>query len=160
MGKINLKNIVLFVIDIQTARNFYEELLDQEIEHDFGRNVAYKGGLSLWQLSEKHILFEQLVGKQATQKNNRMELYFEVDDIDAMYIKLDKANIRFLHRLHIENWQQKTIRFFDPDHHLIEVGESLVVLVNRLQKEGHAAKEIAELTNLSLDFVQKNLKPI
>jgi len=158
MKAANFKNLVLFVIDIEASRKFYEELLGQEIEHDFGNNVSYKGGLSLWQLSEKHILFEQLVSKQAIQQNNRMEVYFEVDDIKSFYLKLEQTNVRFLHRLHIEEWQQMTIRIFDPDHHLIEIGESLKSLVKRLNKEGHNAKEISELTFLALDFVELMLK--
>lgn len=154
MGKVQFKNIVLFVLDIETSRKFYEELLEQKIQHDFGSNVSYHGGLSLWQLSEKHILFEQLISKQAVQRNNRVEVYFEVDDIKMFYTKLEVADARFLHRLHIEQWQQMTIRIFDPDNHLIEIGESMKAMIQRLKKEGHNIEIISKLTNLSEDFVQ------
>lgn len=35
------------------------------------------------------------------------------------------ADMKLLHDLHDEPWGQRTIRFFDPDDHLIEAGESL-----------------------------------
>lgn len=157
MQNVQFKNIVLFVLDIETSRRFYEQLLYQKTEHDFGSNVSYIGGLSLWQLSEKHILYEQLISKQAIQKNNRVEVYFEVENIEQMYIELDTANVRFVHRLHVEEWQQKTIRIFDPDHHLVEIGESMQAMVKRLQREGHDAEKIADLTHLEQAFVERLL---
>ena len=158
MNKVVFKNIVLFVKDIKVSREFYENKLDQKVIHDFGNNIAYEGGLSLWKLSEKHMLYNQLISKQSKQNCNRVEVYFEVDNIKSFYQKLEKNKIRFLHRLHIEEWQQMTIRFFDPDYHLVEVGESLNALIKRLKNEGKTIEQISEITFLDKAFVEDQIK--
>ena len=56
-----------------------------------------------------------------------MELYFEDNDLDAFAEKLEKSpyEIRYVNRLMEHDWGQRVIRLYDPDMHLIEVGESL-----------------------------------
>ena len=81
-----------------------------------------------------------------------------LEDIKAFSGILEDNKVKFLHRLHIENWQQMTIRFFDPDFHLIEVGESMKTLVTRLKQEGNSSDEISKLTLLNIEFVKSLLK--
>jgi hypothetical protein len=45
---------VIFVKDIEVSKRFYMELLQQEISDDFGVNIAFKSGLSLWQADSAH----------------------------------------------------------------------------------------------------------
>lgn len=52
----------------------------------------------------------------------------------------------------------KTIRFYDLDHHIIEVSESLPFVVKRLQKEGMRVEEIHEKTMLSIKRIERMLK--
>jgi len=40
---------VFFVSDIATSKRFYNEVLGQKIVADFGANVSFEGGLSLWE---------------------------------------------------------------------------------------------------------------
>ena len=47
---ITFQGSVIFVRDITTSRRFYEGILDQEVEMDFGLNLGFKGGLALWQV--------------------------------------------------------------------------------------------------------------
>lgn len=49
------------------------------------------------------------------------------------------------------------MRFFDPDQHLIEVGEPVPVLVKNLSERGLNPKEIAEKTGIPLEVVEKLL---
>jgi catechol 2,3-dioxygenase-like lactoylglutathione lyase family enzyme len=39
---------VLFVQDIAASRRFYQELLGQAVEMDFGSSVDFYGGFTLW----------------------------------------------------------------------------------------------------------------
>ena len=55
-------------------------------------------------------------------------------------------------------WGQHVVRFFDPDHHIIEVGESMVSVVKRFAEEGLTVDEIAERTQHPIDFIEKALK--
>jgi len=47
------------------------------------------------------------------------------------------------------------VRFYDPDKHIIEVGESMEYLSYRLSKEGMKAEEIAGATGLPADFIKR-----
>ena len=42
---------VLFVKDINKSKRFYCDLLELEINHDFGTNIEFKLGLSIWQIT-------------------------------------------------------------------------------------------------------------
>jgi catechol 2,3-dioxygenase-like lactoylglutathione lyase family enzyme len=99
---------VIFVNNIEKSKNFYIRLLNQKAEHDFGKNVILKDGLN------KRL--------ETMNRSNRFELYFETELIDETYKKLNNEKIDFLHGIHEEPWGQRTIRFFDPDKHLIEIG--------------------------------------
>ena len=39
---------VFFVSDINKSKQFYSEILEQKIVADFGKNVGFEGGLSIW----------------------------------------------------------------------------------------------------------------
>ena len=38
---------------------------------------------------------------------------------------LKKENIRFIHYINKQEWGQKVLRCYDPDMHIIEIGEPL-----------------------------------
>lgn len=40
---------LILVEDIAVSRRFYEVLLGQKVISDFGLNVTFTGGLSIWQ---------------------------------------------------------------------------------------------------------------
>jgi catechol 2,3-dioxygenase-like lactoylglutathione lyase family enzyme len=52
-------------------------------------------------------------------------LYFETDDIEAFLEKLNTyENIRYVHKIKKHSWGQRAVRIYDPDGHIIEVGEA------------------------------------
>lgn len=82
---------VLFVKDIAVSRMFYEEILDQQVEIDYGVNIGYLGGFSVWRKDVAHQnIFRdnkaeiELIGSG----NQQIELYFEVEYIDEVYKNL------------------------------------------------------------------------
>lgn len=117
-----LKNVLLVVADLEKSKAFYKELLGMEVVRDFDTNVILSGGLVL----QKEQEWETLIGQKADYNSNTQELYFVCPDIEAFQAKLDGSNISitYLHRLMVYEWGQKAIRFYDPDGHLIEVGET------------------------------------
>ena len=42
--------LAIFVQDIAASRRFYEKLLGQEVDMDFGPSVDFAGGFTLWQI--------------------------------------------------------------------------------------------------------------
>lgn len=149
----NLKfhSSVLFVNDIEKSKSFYRDILNLKIETDFGNNVMLKGGLSLWQIQEKHIIKDCFYN--ANDKNKSLELYFETEDINQVKQLVENNNIRLFHDIIEESWGQKTIRFFDPDDNLIEVGEKLDVFLKRLFEEGLTIEQVHKKTGVPLAFL-------
>lgn len=155
MTKTKFHSSVIFVRNIEKAKQFYTELLNCTIEHDFGKNVILNDGLSLWELREKHIIAREL---KVNVVSNKFELYFENEDIESVFENLKKHNVKFLHEIHEEPWGQRTIRFFDYDGHLIEIGEPLVVFVRNMKNNGLNDFEIADKSGIPLETVIELIK--
>lgn len=142
---------VLFVTNINRSRDFYTGLLNFSVEYDFGKNIMLNNGLSLWEIQPGHTISQHLESKN---KSNRFELYFETENIDIVSEAINNAGLKLLHTLHEESWGQRTIRCFDPDDHLIEIGESLHVFVNKLKTRGLTCKQIAEKSGIPFEAVR------
>lgn len=139
----------LFVRDIEISKKFYTQTLGLKIALDFGKNVIFETGFTIWEISENHIIPQLLeTGKWNSPSVHRFELYFETSQIQPVFENLKNKNVCFLHEIHEEPWGQQTIRFFDPDQHLIEIGESLEILVKRLFGGGMSLEAISNKTHI------------
>jgi len=156
--KLNNSSIALFVKDIEVSKAFYQTLLGLEIEFDFGKNIIFKGGIAIWEINPTHIIPSTLGENSLNGKSNRFELYFETENLEEVFLPLKAANIQFLHEIHEENWGQRTIRFFDPDNHLIEIGESLHCFIKRMLDSGMTREQVSAKTGVSPNDFEKNLK--
>jgi hypothetical protein len=56
-----------------------------------------------------------------------------------------------------EPWGQRTIRFYDPDNNLIEVGETLEKFVGRMALSGMKLEEISAKTTIPIPIVKRLL---
>ncbi|MFA7195399.1 MAG: VOC family protein, partial [Candidatus Neomarinimicrobiota bacterium] len=83
----------------------------------------------------------------------RFELYFEDSDPDKTVRTLKDAGVRFLHAIREESWGQRTCRFFDPDGHLIEIGEPLQVFIGNMYKKGLSPEQISEKSGVALEMI-------
>ncbi len=151
-----LHSIVLFAKDIEKSKTFYTELIGLDLVHDFGNNVILSGGISIWEIQQSHIISQKL---EIASNSNRFELYFEVENLDEINIKLEQNSVRLLHPIHTEPWGQRTLRFFDPDNHLIEIGEPLEVFVMNMSKQGLSPEQISNKSGIPIETV-KNLLSI
>ena len=146
---------VLAVADVYKARTFYEDLFALELYQDYGLNIAFTCGLSLQQK------FDRLVGipaEQIVQNSNNMELAFETEDFDGFLQKLKAyPQIRYLHDVMEHSWGQRVIRFYDLDGHLIEVGESMAMVIRRFLEEGLTMEQISVKMDASVNDLEKLL---
>lgn len=157
----NLKNCVpaLFVKDIEVAKKFYSEILRLTIELDFGKNVVYSNGFAIWEVQKNHIIPSRLGLKNISDITAiRFELYFETETLEQDFEYLKNSNITFLNEIHEEPWGQRTIRFFDPDKHLIEIGESMGQFIFRFYDQGMTLEEINKKTSVPVKEISRLLK--
>ena len=139
----------LFVKDVEISKHFYLDILGLSIDLDFGKNVIFKNGFAIWEIQDTQIIPTKLgINKISDDSVNRFELYFETENISQIYSVLKDKNVRFLHEIHEESWGQQTIRIFDPDNHLIEIGESMKQFVGRYFRQGLSIEAISKRTGI------------
>ncbi len=148
-----------FVRDIEVSKRFYADVLQLAVESDFGKNVIMEGGVTLWEIDSNHIIAKRLgIDVIGDREINRFEFYFETEDIDAACERMRASGAEFLHSLHEEPWGQRTVRFFDPDRHLVEIGESMATFVKRLHAADLTVEEVSHKTSIPLERVRELLR--
>lgn len=156
--KLSNSSIALFVKNIEVSKDFYKKVLGLEIEFDFGTNIIFKGGVAIWQINPNHIIPQKLGNSISDPSINRFELYFETENLDDVYQALAGVNTAFLHDIHEESWGQRNVRFFDPDNHLIEIGESLQCFVKRMLNSGMTREQVSTKTGIAIGDFDRILK--
>ncbi|YCI03325.1 glyoxalase/bleomycin resistance/extradiol dioxygenase family protein [Ensifer sp. D2-11] len=94
-------NPIPFVRDIQRSKAFYRDVIALKVLEDFGSFVLFETGFSI----HEGTAIEKTVWGKAFDTNEpygcgNLLLYFEHEDVG-----------------------QRVFRFYDPDRHVIEVGE-------------------------------------
>lgn len=142
---------LISVGDIAVSRFFYENILKQKVKTDYGVNVTFEGGFSIH--LENHFCGLLGPGHDIRHGSNDFELYFECNDIDEVQDELKRHDIAFIHMIREQPWLQRVMRVYDPDRHIIEIGESLEGLTLRLHAGGMTAEEINKRTSLPPEFI-------
>lgn len=148
---------LITVKNVNKSREFYENVLKQEVDIDHGENVTFKGGFALH--DARH--FQNLTGKPLNttiSSKDFMELYFESENIEELETLLKSLNVEFVHKIMEQPWGQKVIRFYDPDNYIIEVGEPLEFVIKRFAAQGLSLEKISEKSSMPVEFVQMVLE--
>jgi len=142
---------LITVSDIERSKHFYEHLLEQQVISDFGENVVFEGGFSIHLRSH----FEGVIHhKPIVPGVNNIELYFEHDELKPLVEKLKENGVEFVHEIEVQPWRQKVMRFYDPDGYMVEVGESMQHLCQRLHADGMSPADISKATSLPAEYVK------
>ena len=150
------EGVCIAVKDVNKARKFYEELFGLEIYQDYGINISFTCGISLQQE------FDWLLGvtkERILEKSHNMELYFEEDEFDSFIEKLEVyPGIEYLGKgVKEAEWGQRSVKFFDRDGHIIEVGENMKMVVRRFLNQGMDMAEVSKRMNVSIGDLEKLL---
>ena len=147
------QNPLLVISDMEVSKKFYKEVLGLEVILDFGANVTLTGGVCL-QTKETWMAFIDVKENEIVFGGNNAEIYFEEDDFDAFAEKLKVQYIEYVHPVLEHRWGQRVVRFYDPDRHIIEVGENIKVVTRRFLDSGMTEEEVAERMDVPLEFVK------
>lgn len=143
---------LIAVKDIERSKAFYMSIFKQTIEFDFGRNVTFHGGFAIQED------FAELLGLESETvmtRSHNMELYFEVDDFDGFMDRISEfEGIRFVHDPKTYEWHQRVVRLYDPDGHIIEIGEAMTAIAKRFLQQGYDAQTVADMIQHPLSFVE------
>lgn len=142
---------MLVVSDMERSVAFYKNVLGLHVVMDFGANKTLTGGLAL-QTQETYREF--IDGRAIAWGGHSFELYFEEVDFDGFAEKLEKCAIEYVHPVKEHTWGQRVVRFYDPDHHIIEVGEAMQSVCARFLARGMTPEQAAERMDVPLKFVK------
>jgi len=143
---------LIVVEDIGRSRAFYEKTLGCRVKMDFGQNVTFEGDFAIHLRSH----YEGLIGQKCASgdsRPNNLELYFESGDLENDYNKIIASGAELVHELREQPWGQRVFRFFDPDGHIIEVGETMESVVRRFSNDGMSAGEIHTRIGMPMEFI-------
>jgi catechol 2,3-dioxygenase-like lactoylglutathione lyase family enzyme len=158
---VTFQGAVIVVEDIKASRIFYEELLGQKVIVDFGPVVGFEGGFSIWQVDHAYtILFDTKVNNPAVLGHRNLELCFEDSEIQNIWERISSKNIKLVHPLREQPWGQLVFRIYDPDEHIVEIGEPIPVFVSRFLVQGMSVEEVAERTSVPKQAVEEISKSL
>ncbi len=145
---------LIVVEDMVRSRQFYEQLLEQQVKFDFGVDVAFESGLTLHLKSHFQSLLGDATRYPVTPKAHNGELYFESDDIESVYQRLQAAGVEFIEAIQEQPWGQWAMRLYDPDGHILEIGEPMETTIRRFYGQGWSIDRIAAKTGMPHEFIE------
>ena len=146
-----MKNPMLVVTDIDKSVEFYKKVLGLRVVMDFGANKTLTGGLALQTLES----WQEFIGTdEVSFGGNSSEVYFEEDDFDKFADRLKGCEVEYVHPVKEHAWGQRVVRIYDPDRHIIEVGENLKTVCKRFLNSGMTPEQAAERMDVPLKFVK------
>lgn len=146
---------LVVVKDAQKSRQFYQDVFGAQLFLDLGGYVIFQ---DKYALIDEATWRELLAGHEedVQYRNHSGELFFEEDDLEAFIKRLEKfPNIEMVHEMREYPWGQRVVRFYDPDGHLLEVGDSMKVVVKKMLRGGMSIVEVTEKSMFPLSFIEE-----
>ncbi|MBQ4643061.1 MAG: VOC family protein [Oscillospiraceae bacterium] len=145
-----LKNPMLIVTDMEKSVEFYKKVFGLHIIMDFGANKTLTGGLVLQTLDT----WREFIGNDDISfGGNSFEIYFEEDNFDVFAEKLKSFDVEYVHPVKEHPWGQRVVRIYDPDRHIIEIGENIKSVCRRFLESGMTPEEVAKRMDVPMKFV-------
>lgn len=144
---------MLITKDIKAATEFYTDIIGASVELDIGNHVVFREGFSLL-LESDWRGFTGLGAGDVFYRHHTGQLSFEVDDIQEFLERIESLPpLALLHPAKEHHWGKWSVRLYDPDRHVVEVGESMKVVVKRFLSQGLAPEEAAARSEFPLAYV-------
>lgn len=145
-----LNNPMLVVTDMNKSVDFYKKVFGLRVVMDFGANKTLTGGLVLQTIET----FKEFIGTdEICFGGNNFEIYFEEDDFDKFINDLKECNVEYVHPVKEHSWGQRVVRIYDPDRHIIEIGENMKVVCRRFLASGMTPEQVATRMDVPIKFV-------
>lgn len=123
--QVKFAHAIPLVKNIEVSKRFYHDLLGIGIIQDYGVFIHFEGDFAIHQTQELHrtIFGEDQASTDEAQGSKNMDIYFECDDLNMIYNKLVSNGVPMIHPIKEQAWGQKVFRCYDPDGHIVEIGE-------------------------------------
>jgi catechol 2,3-dioxygenase-like lactoylglutathione lyase family enzyme len=149
---------IVVVDEIASSRYFYEHLLGQKVKDDFGVNVSFEGNFAIHLKSHFQSLLGDAMQYPVIKKTHNADLCFETDEIETICQGLEQEAVEFIHPIQEQPWGQRVMRLYDPDWHIVEIGETMDAVVLRYHDLGWSRDRIQAKTAMSREFVEQVIR--
>lgn len=147
---------MLVVKDMDASKRFYQDVLRRKVSLDLDSYVVFEGFCLMTEPQWRE--FQDRDDVECKYGNNVCELAFEVEDFDGYLAHFQTfPGIEVQCTVREYEWGQRSFRFYDPDSHIIEVGENMKVVAKRCLKSGMTVEETCRKVMYPLEFVQECL---
>ena len=136
-------NTMLVVTDMDKTVEFYKRVLGLDVIMDFGANKTLTGGLALQTLET----YKEFIGTN--------DISFCGNNFDEFADNLRKCDVQYVHPVKEHSWGQRVVRFYDPDRHIIEVGENMKAVCKRFINSGMTPEQTAERMDVPVEYVNE-----
>ena len=145
---------LIAVSDMERSKRFYHDILGLDVTLDLGANVTLAGGIALQTLETWSAFLGKAPG-EIVFGHNAGELYFETEKIEEFAADLvRRGDVELIHPLKKHSWGQRIIRFYDPDRHVIEVGEAMTSVVAHFLAGGLSAEATSAHMDMPVGYVK------
>jgi len=118
-------NTIVFVKDIARSKKFYTEVIGLKVLEDYQTIIFFENHFTIHNGNNLlKTIFKRSPLLNFTKGKKNIEIYFETDNIEESYNKIIENRIKVIHPIEEQAWGQKVFRFYDPDNHLVEIGEA------------------------------------
>ena len=148
------RGTLLAVKDLKRSVDFYCNVLGLHVVLDYDTNKTLSGGVVLQSADTWNDFVEE---NPIVYGSGVYILYFEEENFDAFAEKLRKLNIIFVNYIKEDQWGQRVLRFYDPDHHIIEVAENIKSVCYRFLDNGMSKEAVSKRMGLPLKYVKSCL---
>jgi catechol 2,3-dioxygenase-like lactoylglutathione lyase family enzyme len=130
--EIKFAHNVVFVKDIEVSKQFYCDILGIKIIQDHKIFILFENNFAIHQAKEVIIAIykSNKSGSNEPQGRNNIDIYFESDNIERACQQLLDKKVKIIHPIERQSWGQRVIRFYDPDNHIVEIGEPSFIKFN------------------------------
>lgn len=145
------KSIVLIVQDLDKSKVFYHQIMGLHILYQYHGRVVLSSNIILQSVET----WKDLIHKDEHDihfEHYTSELYFEVDDLDEFLCYITQKGVCLVHPIQEQNYH-RTVRFYDPDGHIIEVSESLKKIIKRFLNLGISKEEISHRLDIPTEYI-------
>jgi catechol 2,3-dioxygenase-like lactoylglutathione lyase family enzyme len=121
--------VVLFVADLDRAKEFYRDTLGMTMKHEDEVSAGFDFENTLLLLltvaGAQDLLSRSAVAVQRPTGSSSQLVAF-VEDVDAIYADLVARGVEFVRKPIDREWGLRTAHFKDPDGNIWEIAQSLV----------------------------------
>ena len=145
--------MLMVVKNMDVSRTFYQQVLRRTVVMDLDTYVVFEGFCLITE--PQWAEFQTRTDLVYRYGNNVCELAFEEEEFDEFVAHFRTfPDIEIMCELREYEWGQRSPRFYDPDRHVVEVGEDMKTVTKRFLRSGMTVEQTTEKTMFPKEFVE------